>query len=176
MRPVAFTILRIVSNRYLVLIICILYSVSAFSQSKDSLKPVVRKFAVQPAPFGYIWQGTHNFDFGIQPMILLNAKNYHNNIGLVIAGNIAIINRSVYFTPTAKLKFYKELKSRKMAWEASAGYFYTNVHSKLDNRITPEVGISYRWFQLTYGYNIPLSSYTDGYTNVNRIALRFGGW
>jgi hypothetical protein len=154
----------------------ILLSLNFFGQTKDTLRPVVRKFAVLPSPLGYIWQGSHNFDFGLQPMILLNAKNYHNNIGLVIAGNIAVINKATYFTPTTKLKLYKELSSRKMAWEVSVGYSYTNIQSQLDSRITPEAGISYRGFHLTYGYNIPLSNYTDNYTNSNRIALRFWGW
>ena len=152
-------------------------TVNSYGQSKkDSLKPVVRKFIVLPSPLGYVWQGSNNFDFGIQPMILLNSKNYHNNIGIVIAGNLAFINKATYFTPSTKLKLYHEFKNRKIAWEASVGYSYTNIQSKYDRRITPELGIVYRWFHLTYGYNIPLTGYTDNYTNSNRIALHVIGW
>jgi hypothetical protein len=108
-------------------------------------------------------------------MIFLGPKT-HSNIGLVIACNFAIINKSTYFTPTARLKLYKGIRGSKISWEASVGYSYTNIQSKLDSRITPEAGFSYRHIHLSYGYNIPLTNYTDNYTNSNRIALRYGGW
>ena len=159
------------------IIVFIQLTINCYSQSKkDSLNPIVRKFRILPSPFGYIWQGSNNFDIGLQPMILLNAKNYHNNIGIVIAGNLVFINKATYFTPSTKLKLYHELKNRKMAWEASIGYSYTNIQSKYDRKIIPEFGIEYRWFHLTYGYNIPLTNYTDSYTNSNRIALLYFGW
>lgn len=142
----------------------------------DTLKPIVRKFTVLPSSIGYIWQGTHNFDFGIQPMLLLNAKNYHDNLALVITANYVYINNSSYLTPRTKIKFYKELKSRKLAWIASIGHSYTNMNSKQDHRITPEIGISSKFIHITYGYNLKISDYIDNVTNYNRLSIRFGIW
>jgi hypothetical protein len=136
----------------------------------------IRKAIILPSAVSYIWQGTNNLNFGIQPMLLLNAKENHNNIGLVIAGNISLINNAAYLTPTTKIKLYRELKNRKIGYEISMGYFYTKLFSKFDHRIYPEIGIALSHFHLTYGYNFQISQHNDNVTNNNIIALRFGGW
>ena len=142
---------------------------------KSGIKPVSKKFAILPSSIGYTWQGTNNFDFGVQSMYFLKPKT-HNNIALVITANYTFINHSGYLTPKTKIKLYKEFKSRKIAWNASIGHSYTNINSQLDHRITPELGISFAFFHLSYGYNFQISKYKDNVTNPNRISLRFGIW
>lgn len=152
-------------------------SIFKISHSQDdSLKPIVRRFVVLPSSFGYTWQGTHNLDFGVQPMLMLNSRNNHNNIAIVLTANIAFINNTSYLTPRSRLKFYKEFYHRKVAWTASIGHSYTSINAKFDHRITPEIGISLGWFHFTYGYNFKTSSYIDKVTNYNRLSIRFGIW
>lgn len=162
--------------RNLFVLIIFLCNIVSFGQTKDTLKPTVRKLTILHSPYGYVWQGTHNIDIGMQPSLLLNALNNHNNIGLIIAANITYVNKSTYITPTVRLKLFQEIKNTKLAWEISTGYFYTQFNKSFDHRITPEAGIVFYRFHLTYGYNIPLTNYTDQYTNSNRIALRYTGW
>jgi hypothetical protein len=162
--------------RFFFKLIFIFSCIVSFGQTSDSIKPVVRKFTFLHSPFGYVWQGTHNFDIGIQPSFKLNANNNHDNIGLVIAANLTYVDKATYITPTMRLKFLKEIKKDKLGWEISAGYFYTQFLKKFDHRITPEIGIVIYGFHLTYGYNFPLTNYTDKHTNSNRVALRYTGW
>ena len=138
----------------------------------DSSK--VKKFQLAPH-FGYIWQGSNNIDFGLQPMILLNPYHKHNNIGIMISGNILLHNNSTYLTPTTKFRIMKHYKTSigRSGWTASIGHSYTNIDNKYDHRITPEVGIKWTALDLTFGYNIPITKYRDNFTSYLRIGLRF---
>ena len=124
---------------------------------------------------GYTWQGTHTINFGFQPMLLLDAKKDHSNIGLMIMGNLLFYNRSTYFTPVTKLRImpHKRKKFLHLAWFASIGHSYTQIQNKFDHRITPELGIKWEWFNLSLGYNIPTSVYRDNCTNLFRANFSF---
>jgi hypothetical protein len=133
----------------------------------------VKKFDMVPH-VGYAWQGTSNFELGLSPLILLDAFKNHNNIGLAVAANLLILNGSTYFTPSTRLRLFIHKRKLPVGWECSVGHSYTNINKNYDHRLTPEVGINWRGFHLTYGYNIPLDHYTDSYTLNHRIALRYG--
>lgn len=122
---------------------------------------------------GYTWQGTHNIDFGLQPMLLLDAKKDHSNLGLLLTGNLMHYKGAVYFTPMTKLRImpHKRRVTRHLAWFASVGHSYTQIQKQYDHRITPELGIKWEWWNLSLGYNIPVSSYRDGLTNEFRVNL-----
>lgn len=155
-------------------ILLTLFSLFVKSQG-DSLK-FVREFYVMPYSIGYTWQGTHNFDFGLQLLLFLDAKRYHDNLALVMTANYSYIHKSSYLTPRTKIKLYREFKKRRLAWITSIGHSYTSINSKFDHRITPEIGISYKRYHLTYGYNIRVSKYSDDVTNNHRVSIRFGIW
>jgi hypothetical protein len=133
----------------------------------------VKKFDFAPN-IGYAWQGTSNFELGVSPLLLLDAYKNHNNVGLTIAGNLLFLNNSTYLTPSTRLRVFIHKRKYLLGWECSLGHSYTSINKKYDNRLTPEVGISWRGFHLTYGYNFPMNKYTDNYTLNHRVALRYG--
>ncbi len=120
---------------------------------------------------GYTWQGTHNIDFGLQPMLLFDAKRDHSNLGLLLTGNLMYHKGAVYFTPMTKLRImpHKRRRTVHFAWFASVGHSYTQINKKYDHRITPELGIKWEFLNLSLGYNIPVSTYRDGLTNEFRV-------
>jgi hypothetical protein len=134
----------------------------------------VKKFSVSPIA-GYTWQGTNNIDFGLQPMLLLDAKKDHSNIGLVMTGNLLFYNGSTYFTPMTKLRLMPHKRKRflHLAWFVSVGHSYTNIQNKYDHRITPELGAKWEWYNISVGYNIPLSGYRNNCTNLFRATFSF---
>lgn len=124
---------------------------------------------------GYAWQGTHNIELGFQPMLLLDAKKDHSNIGLVAAGNILFYKGSTYLTPVTKLRImpHKRKKFQHLAWFASLGHSYTSIQNKYDHRISPELGVKWEWYNLSIGYNIPVSGHRDNCTTLFRAAFSF---
>ncbi len=151
------------------IIVFLLSTLLLSAQSKQ------KKFqALLPFDIGYQYQGTHTFFFGVKSALFLDVKNFHNNIGLIINGNLTYVNNTAYMTPVAKLRLYKEQKNRKYAWETAIGYSYTNISKKIDGRLTPELGISKWSFYLCYGYNISLTNYVDPYTTRHKIAFYLG--
>jgi hypothetical protein len=150
------------------LVIFSLQSIQLCAQSEKKVK----QFSMVPAA-GIIWQGTYNFNFGVQPMLLLDAKKDHSNIGLLIMGNLLYRDRTLYLTPVTRLKImpHKRKKFVHLAWFASIGHSYTKIDKKYDHRITPELGIKWEGFNLSVGYNVPVSAYQDEITNSIRVAL-----
>jgi hypothetical protein len=141
------------------------------SGQKDSTKQ--KGFCPCLSGLGYNWQGTNNVDIGIQPSLLLNKKNNHNNIGISIAANVMYYNNSFYVTPITKIRIMIHEKLNIIGWVASVGHSYTNVLGKYDHRITPELGIHFPYgLSLTVGYNIPISTYQDKITSPIRVGLR----
>lgn len=132
----------------------------------------VRKFSIGPV-FDYTWQGTHNVDFGFQPMLLLDAKKDHSNVGLDLTINFLYYNNSTYFTPIAKLRIMPRKRKRftHLAWFASVGHFFTTIQNKYDHRINPEIGVKWEWFNLSLGGNIPVSTYRDNVTTLYRASF-----
>lgn len=122
---------------------------------------------------GYTWQGTHLVDFGIQPMLLLDAKKDHSNLGLLITGSLMYHKGAAYFTPMTKLRImpHKRRRTLHLAWFASVGHSYTQIHQNYDHRLTPELGIKWRCWNLSAGYNIPVFSYRDGLTTDFRLCF-----
>jgi hypothetical protein len=157
--------------KYILSYIFLFYQLHLFGQ-RDSSN--VKKFQFAPN-CGYIWQGSHNFDFGIQPMVLLDAYHSHSNIGVMISGNLLLYNKSTYLSPTVKFRIMKHYENKygRIGWSASIGHSYTNIRSKYDHRITPEVGVKWTGFDLTVGYNFPVSSYRDDFTSYLRVGFRF---
>ena len=145
-----------------------------FSTKLSGQTAKVKKFSIDPSA-GYTWQGTNNIDFGLQPMLLLDAKKDHSNIGLLITGNLLFYNGSTYLTPMTKLRIMPHKRKRflHLAWYASVGHSYTNILNKYDHRITPELGVKWEWYNLSVGYNIPVSSYRDNCTNLFRTTFSF---
>jgi hypothetical protein len=120
------------------------------------------------------WQRTHHLNFGLQPMLLLDAKRDHSNLGLLIAGDLMYYKGAVYFTPVTKLRLmpHKRKLFVHWAWFASVGHSYTQIQKKYDHRITPELGIKWEFLNLSFGYNIPVT-YRDNCTNSFRVAFCF---
>ncbi len=147
-------------------IIVILIFVSWFSHAQKE-----KKFFLV-FPIGYTYQGTHNIDFGFQPMILTDSKRNHNNISLGISGNLTYVNNATYLTPYVRLRYLQKV-SRKIGIEGSVGYFYTNYNSVYDHRMVGEIGACYYTLHLTVGANYPLKRYEDNYTSLLRVSLRY---
>ncbi len=124
---------------------------------------------------GYTWQGTHNLNIGIQPMLLLDAKKDHSNIGLSISGNLLFYSGSTYLTPLTKLRIMPHKRKRflHLAWFASVGHSYTNIQNKYDHRITPELGVKWEFYNLSVGYNIPVTEYRDNCTHLFRATFSY---
>ncbi len=122
---------------------------------------------------GYTWQGTHNIDFGLQPMLLFDARRDHSNLGLLITGNLMHVNKATYFTPTTKIRImpHKRKKFVHLAWFASVGHCYTKILNKYDHRLTTEIGVKWEWHNLSVGYNWPVSGYRDRYTTLLRLSF-----
>jgi hypothetical protein len=161
------TILR--TLKYTQLTLILLLSIQLSGQTDK-----VKKFSLTFVG-SYTWQGTHNIDFGLQPMLLLDAKKDHSNIGLVMTGNLLFYNGSTYFTPMTKLRImpHKRKKFLHLAWFASVGHSYTNIQHKYDHRITPELGAKWERYNISVGYNIPVSAYRDNCTNAFRATFSF---
>lgn len=132
----------------------------------------VKKFTAVPLA-GYTWQGTNNIDFGFQPMVLLDAKSNHSNIGLDITANLMFRYGTVYCTPMTKLRLMPHTRKRfnHLGWSMAVGHSYTHIYGGYDQRITPEIGVKWEWYNLTFGYNFPISGYTDGVTSLYRVAF-----
>lgn len=144
-----------------------LFSINLFAQNSKREK-IIPMFGT-----GYMWQGTHNIDFGLGPTLLLDARKDHSNIGLLISGNLIFYNGVTYFTPITKLRIMprKRKKFTHLAWFASVGHSYTNIQNKYDHRVTPELGIKWEWCNLSIGFNIPTSTYRDNITQLLRVAF-----
>jgi hypothetical protein len=106
-------------------------------------------------------------------MLLLDAKRDHSNLGLLITGNLMNVNGATYFTPTTKIRImpHKRKKFVHLAWFAAVGHYYTKILNKYDHRMTSEIGIKWEWYNLSFGYNLPISGYHDSYTTLLRLSF-----
>jgi hypothetical protein len=154
--------------------IILLSTIAFFSIRLSAQTTKVKKFSIFPST-GYTWQGTNNIDFGLQSMLLLDAEKDHSNIGLIITGNLMFYKGSTYYTPVTKFRIMPHKRKRfvHLAWFASVGHSYTNIQSKYDHRITPELGVKWEWYNLSFGYNIPVSGYRDSRTSLFRVTFNF---
>lgn len=102
-------------------------------------------------------------------------KKDHSNVGLVMTGNLLFYNGSTYFAPMTKLRIMPHKRKRflHLAWFVSVGHSYTNFQNKYDHRITPELGAKWEWYNISVGYNIPVSAYRDNCTSALGATFSF---
>ena len=168
------------------LIISVLLSVHSYSQKnsikiqkpqtktspkKDTVKDKEHYFGTPLPEIGDIWQGYNNIEVGLKIGYIIDKKRTHNNISLILGGEFFKHNVT-YASPFATLKIYFQF-NKGLGLHISGGYWYTKYEGITDQRITPEIGIGFRWFSLSYGYNIPISGEQIPFITNNRIALRW---
>jgi len=154
---------------FILSVLLFVFAFDAYSQ-----RPKKRQYFDVPQ-FAYTWQGTHNFSVGFQPMLLLDAKNNHSNLSLQVNANVMYQNGVCYLSPITKIRIMPHKRKRfvHLAWFASIGHSYTQILGNYDHCLTPELGVKWEWYNLSLGYNIPISKYQDNCTNLFRLSFNW---
>ena len=93
-------------------------------------------------------------------------------------GNAIIFkSNATYVCPELKVRYYKPFKGkfiRNFGLVTAVSYWTSKLSDTRDQRITPELGLTIRrLYNITYGYNIPLSNNKLSFISEHRISILF---
>ena len=130
------------------------------------------KFSIAPLPvIGYISQGFNTLELGVKPMYFTSKKRPAENAS-VIAGCYLFQSKTYYFAPYATGKYYLQFGKSRFGLNLSGTYWIARVEKMQEQLITPEVGLAFFIFSISYGYNYPITHEQIPFIAQQRIAFR----
>ena len=163
-------------KRILIVLLFVFIQIGMFAQininKADSIDRSIKFF---PIPFvGDVYQGYNSFECGIKIMPVMHTRKPIETTSLMMGCDFFPHHR-VYTSPFAAVKFYHRFRTTKKLWgfNLQCTYWLLTAEGVTDQRLTPEIGLLYNFFCLSYGLNIPISSDQVSFIGLNRVSLRF---
>lgn len=142
-------------------------SIWTYEPSKWAYAP---KFSLITS-FGYNWQGINTYEVGLR---LLPFAKDHQNVSIILNA-LLFQHGAMYIAPEIMLRYFRPIPLNKEhpAITFSCSYWSSKVLGNQEKTLTPEIGLSiYTLYNVSYGYNIPLTNLEQSFISRNRIALR----
>ena len=151
-------------------IFLITISSAAYSQ-EDSLQ---WKFKLNEckASLGYVFQKEHLFEFGFKFDYYNQEKKFRIRQGfsLIAGGQLARHNKISYLAPFASIRYLHPFGDN-VGGVIMTSYCHRRELEINSNIITPEIGINFNQFTISYGYNFFIDN-PNPWISAHRIALR----
>jgi hypothetical protein len=101
----------------------------------------------------------------------------HENISLFGNGLLFQQGAATYLSPEITLRYFKPLPIRNnysFGIAPSVSYWTTKVLSTRNDLITPELAlVFFQRLNISYGYNIPLTTNRPPFISAHRLSVRF---